>query len=319
MKKTLFYMAVAVMTALTMTSCSSDDDNNNNEDSGKSGKSALVTPKYVDQACKLTPSTPLTLGNGYSLQTIDISESGRCYFTIKNTSTNDFTCLSSNFTTDGENYAVEGKLVKGSLKISKGSRANESVKLTVTVTFTLPDGTQLQGDTGVDGAIEAIKTIPNYAGPTGDPDIISTWKVTGLIIDLKGDVNLFKIFKSGYLGSIRDEAKKQGAEFTPSEEKDFEKTVEFVTIKKDILTIDYSDGTSDSGSWSWASGQAESFNLKMLSKDMGNKFIVQDSKAGVEWQKENSLLNVKLEAKITGSKNYMAYLTMQMVQVAETK
>lgn len=329
MKKTFFYLAMAVMTVMSMTACGSDDDDDNTN-GGNNGKSAIVTPKYAGQACNLTPASPVDLGKGYSLQTVELSESGRCYFSVKNDNggADDVTVLSSNYKLESDHYKVDGKLVKGTVKVVGGTRAGENVKLIVNVNITLLDGTQLKAETDVDGGIDAIKQIPNYAGPTGDPDIISTWKVrtknndgspAGLLIDLQGDVNLFKTFSGGYLGNIRDEAIRQGAEFTASEKKDFEKTVEYVTIKKDRLTIDYSDGTCDEGDWSWASSEAKAFNLKMLSKNYGNKFIVEDSKGAVEFKKENGWLNVRLEAKITGNKNYMAYLTLQLEQVAETK
>ena len=320
MKKTFFYLAMAVATAISLTACSSDDDDDNGGGGSSSGKSAIVTPKYTEQACNVKPNTPIEMGSGYALQAIDLSESGRCYLTLK-TPDNDAKCFNGNYKVNGDKFELNGKLLYGSFKMTKGakSRAGEGVTLVVNITITLPDGTKLSADTDLQGGIDAIKSIPGYNGSTGDPDIISTWKVRGMIIDLKGDVTAFKTFSNGDLRNVRDEAEKQGAEFTASERKDFEKTIEYVTVKKDVITIDYSDGTSDEGSWSWAGSKAEEFNLKMLSKNYGNKFIVEQSKAGVEWQKANGYLNIKLEAKISGSKNYTAYLTLQLVQAAEVK
>ena len=321
--KKFFYLAVAVMTAFCITACSSDDDDNNNNNGGGKGKSGIQTPKYTNEACKITPSSPIPLGSGYTLETIDMGESGRCYFLIKDDE-EETSVLNANYIYDEGVYTVMGKNVKGTVKLGSRSRASEGVNLIVKVTIII-DGKTLSCDTDIDGGVDAIKLVSSIYG---DPDIVSTWKVrtktsdgspVGLLIDLKGDVNLFKTFSGGDLRNIRNEAEAQGAEFTDSEREEFEKTLVYVSFTKDYITLDYDDGTSDCGTWSWAGSEAKKFNMKMLSADMGNKFIVTNTTAGVLFDKDNGFLNVILNANITGNKNYTATLTLQLEQVPQVK
>lgn len=325
MKTKFFYLAMAVMTAFCTTACSSDDDDDNGG-SSNNGKSAIVTPKYTDQACQLKPSTPIDLGKGYSLETIEMGESGRCYFVIDNESddNDDKTVLNANYTYESGTYNVRGHNVIGKVKIIE-TRASQNIQLVIDLNITLNSGEVLKGETDVEGGIGAVKAVGSV---TNNADAISTWKVrtktstgspAGLLIDLEGDVNVFKTFSGGYLGNIRDEAEAQGAEFTDSERKDFEKTLEYVTFTKDFITLDYSDGTSDCGTWNWAGAEAKEFNLKMLSASMGNKFIIKETRGSIEYNKADGFLNVTLNANITGSKNYTAKLTIQLEQAPEVK
>jgi hypothetical protein len=322
MKTKFFYLAVAVMTAFCTTACSSDDDDNGGG-SNTNGKSVIQTPKYADKACKLTPSRPIELANGYTLENIEMGESGRCYVLLKDEKKEDI-ALNANYFCNDNVYSVEGNKVSGTVKV-QSTRASENVKLIVKLNIIL-DGKTIICDTDVDGGIDAIKLVGNVSG--GDPDVISTWKVrtktseglpAGLLIDLKGDVNLFKTFSGGDLRNIRNEAEAQGAEFTAEERKDFEKTLTYVTFTNDYITLDYDDGTSDCGTWSWAGSEAKKFNLKMLSANMGNKFIITNTTAGIAFNKADGFLNVTLNADITGNKNYTATLTIQLEQAPEVK
>jgi len=323
MKTKFFYLALAVMTAFCTTACSSDDDDNNDGGVG-GGKSAIVTPKHADEACKITPTTPIDLGSGYKVTDIEMSESGRCHFIMKDPG-DETRAVSGNYTYSDGVYNVKGKTLNAVVEVKSKTRAEEGVNLIITVTLII-DGETLTYNTDIDGGISAIKVISASKG--GDSDLISTWKVrtktsdgmpAGLLIDLKGDVNVFKTFSGGDLRNIRNEAEAQGAEFTAEERKDFEKTLTYVTFSKDYLTLDYDDGTSDCGTWDWAGSEAKKFNMKMLSADMGNKFIVTNTTGALEFDKANGFLNVTLNADITGSKNYKATLTIQLEQAPDVK
>ena len=324
MKTKFFFLAMAVMTAFCTTACSSDDDDNNGGNGGNSGKSAIVTPKHVDDACRITPTEPIDIGKGYKVIDLEMGESGRSHVILTDPQ-GETRAVNGNYTCSDGVYRIKGKTVDAVVELKPRTRSEEGVNMLISVTLTI-DGKTWSYETDIDGGVSAMKVIAASKG--GDGDIISSWKVrtktsderpAGLLIDLKGDVNLFKTFSGGDLRNIRNEAEKQGAEFTDSERKDFEKTLTYVTFSKSYLTLDYDDGTSDCGTWNWAGSEAKKFNMKMLSKDMGNKFIITNTTGGIEFDKASGFLNVTLNADITGNKNYKATLTIQLEQAPDVK
>lgn len=57
----------------------------------------------------------------------------------------------------------------------------------------------------------------------------------------------------------------------------------------------------------------------VFDRHMGNKFVIDNATGSVEFQKENSYMNVTLDANISGKKTFNAKLTMMLEQVPEIK
>jgi len=311
MKKTFFYLAMAVMTAMCMTACEESDDNDSRGE--ENNTSAIVTPTYDDEACTLTPNAPIDLGSGYSLMKIDLTESGKAYFLLKKD--NEF-YINSVYTYKDKVYTMNSKTVKGTIEIMT-ARSTQTVSLKVNITIHLTDGTVLTIDSTMLGDI--LWTMEKNDA-TGDKDLFSSWKIIGITLDLKGDVKGYKEFPNGNLANIRDFAEEQGADFTEKERKDFEKTIEYVTITKNgLMTFDYSDGTSDGGDWNWVNNQYKQLQLKLQDRYMGNKFIVDNASIDYTAYKEKARCELRLNANISGNKKYEAHVTFLLQQVPEVK
>ena len=308
--KKFFYYALAAMMAMTMTACGDDKDDNG----GKDETSAYVEPQYKDDACSLIPSTPIDLGDGYSLKKVLITESGKAYFEIGHEGDEADTWIHEKVIINGDIYSINGNQVKGTIEVL-ATRATQKVNMKVKLTITLAQGLSFTIDTDITGLIEAVKTTTTLSG---DKDIYSSWKVLGMVLDLEGDVNCYKEFNGGKLAEIRDEAIKQGAELTEQEKKDFSKTVTYITISGGFITIDYSDGTCEKGDWSWVNTQYTQMVLK-LEKDHANKFIVNNAKIDVEKIAKLGRYNITLNADISGNKNYKAKLTFRLQQAPKAE
>lgn len=305
--KKFFYLALAVMTALCTVACGDDDDDNG----GSSKKSSLQTPKYQTEACNLTLSEPANVGNGYTLTGISLTESGRVYTKLVKNGTMEMAY--GTYSYSNGTYKMKGN-VSGTLELSDTRAATKS--MAVTITINTPSGEKLTYDSNAEGALTVMLSDLSQGG---DRDIISTWKVRGLIIDLSGDVDVYKTYRNGDLRPIREEAIAQGAEFTAEESKGFDHTVTYVTVTDEMMTIEYDDGTCDAGSWTWADREYTKFMLKLFDRHMGNKFVIDNATGSVEFQKENSYMNVTLDANISGKKTFNAKLTMMLEQVPEIK
>ena len=313
--KKFFYLAMAVMTALCTTACGDDDEDNGGGNGNSNTSSAIVTPKYANNACAITPASALEVDGIHEIEEITFTESGKTYVLVRDDKGSE-TYINDNYTYSDGTYRMSGNKVVGTVKVNSPSRASENVSVDINIKIAYASGIELKYNTEQTGAVKAVKTVTTKSG---DKDIISTWKVRGMILDLEGDVNVFKKFPTGDLKAIRDEAIAQGAEMTAEEMEDFEKEIVSVSINGGMIAIDYSDGTSDGGGWEWTNGSTSQFLLILKNQDMGNKFIVDNAKVDVEFQKANAYMNLTLNADITGNKNYKAKITIQLQQVAEAK
>lgn len=311
MKKVgIFCFVMAAMATVCVTSCSKDDDGNKD-----SGKSNIETPKYADQACTITPAEGIALSNGDKINTIDLSESGKVYLEKKNPDGKTI-IVNGTYTVNNNVYTCKGKNFSGTIE-TEITRATQNLKVKVNITFIDEDGNQVTPT--VQDFVEAIKETST---PTGDGDIVSTWKVRGLSVEVTGKDSKnagFKDFPSGDLNEIVKEAEAQGATLTDEEKADLNKTLEAVTFRSDKVTFDYNTGESDVAKWNWTNtNTCDEINIK-FDAGMGNKFMVNDPSVSVEFNKEKKYMNITLDAKLQGSKDLNACLVIYLVQQAEVK
>ncbi|MBO4268992.1 MAG: hypothetical protein J5869_06445 [Bacteroidaceae bacterium] len=307
MKKIRFYyLAVAVMTAMCLIAC-----NDNDEEGGKENEeSAIATPKYAEQACKFVLDEPVLMSDGRKLSSIEMTESGRIYVELKD-NRNRIAYYSDSYRYNNGVYTCAGKHIKGTVT-EVLTRAGERTSIKVNLTVILDSGT-LTMETTADVALAVMKVVSDKHG---DSDIISTWKPRAVVIDIDG---VFKEFPGGDLDNIRKEAEAQGVELNEEDRKVLKKVVEYVTVSTNMLSIDYTDGTSDVADWDWVNSIYDKIDLKLKDAGMGNKFIVDDPSVNVEFSKPQGYMNLTISATITDSKKHEAAMTLRLEQVREAK
>jgi hypothetical protein len=234
----------------------------------------LPAAKYADKAVSLTISNPSAISvtpaaagpaSVPTLQGVNITESGTAIFET---------------------------LVDGSKKY-----ASTEVTIDIPGVGSVAFSTQ-QGNP----AAATEETATASGGQTLDY-MARTWNLEAITLDLKGDVEAFRIFKSGDLAAIRDYAIEQGANIAQDEREAFERVVETITISKTgLMAINYADGRIDAAKWNWTTEQYNEISLNFMDNDMGNKFLNNDSQIEVVFSEDMCLL--KIHTKITGSKNY---------------
>lgn len=304
MKQIRFYhLAMAVMTAMCVAACSDKNDSKDNEES------AIVTPKYAEQACKLILNKPVLMSDGSMLSSVELTESGRIYLELKD-SKGKVSCYSDSYSYKGGVYTCSGKHIRGTVTdLTTHAGVNASIKLNLSII--LPSGGIVKMETDVDTALEVVKIVSDKHG---DNDIVSTWKPRSIVIDIDG---VFKEFPGGNLDNVRKEAEAQGVELNDEDRKVLKKVVEYVTVSPNILTIDYTDGTSDVADWDWVNSIYDKISLKLKDAGMGNKFIVDDPSVNVEFSKPQGYMNLTISATVTDSKKHDAALTLRLEQVPE--
>lgn len=294
------------MTAMCLIAC-----NDNDEEGGKENEeSAIATPKYAEQACKFVLDEPVLMSDGRKLSSIEMTESGRIYVELKD-NRNRIAYYSDSYRYNNGVYTCAGKHIKGTVT-EVLTRAGERTSIKVNLTVILDSGT-LTMETTADVALAVMKVVSDKHG---DSDIISTWKPRAVVIDIDG---VFKEFPGGDLDNIRKEAEAQGVELNEEDRKVLKKVVEYVTVSTNMLSIDYTDGTSDVADWDWVNSIYDKIDLKLKDAGMGNKFIVDDPSVNVEFSKPQGYMNLTISATITDSKKHEAAMTLRLEQVREAK
>lgn len=307
-------LIMAAMAAMCFTACTSskDDDNNNDQ------KSTIVTPQYRGEegiACFIKPDPAITLSDGSKLLSIEFTESGRAYATVED-ATGKVTTFNATFVFDNGVYTFDGDRISGTLEDPElKTRGSNTQNFKVSITIKTAGG-EISAQTTSDVAINAVKTVGNMVG---DVDIISSWSVRGICIDVNGDYTFFKEFPDGDLKKILDYAKDEyNVQFTEKEEKELSKVVQYVSVSTKHITIDYSDGTSDVADWDWANSVYDKVKFELDEHSVGNKFIVSDPAVKIEFNKPMAYLNVVFSAVINdGDKHYNSSLTLRLIQQPE--
>ena len=312
MKKLRFsFLIMAVMTAMCFTACSNKDDDSNDL------KSSIVTPKYRGGgvACVIDNfDPPIELSDGSKLVSVEFTESGRAYLTVEKDSKR--TIYNASFKYENGNYIVKGDRISGTFKDQITHDSNHyQYKVYIEIKT---EGGVISAKTNSEVTIAAAKTVGNIVG---DVDIISSWSVRGICIDVDGDYTFSKEFPDGDLKKIRDYAKTEhNVKFTAKEEKDLNKVIKYVSVSTKHITIDYADGTSDVATWDWASSVYDKVKFELDEHSVGNKFIVSDPAVKIEFNKPKAYLNVVFSAEINDTeenKSYNSSLTLRLIQQPE--
>ena len=296
MKKSFFCYAMALCLGFGMTACSDDEDST--PDYGIN----LPTAKYADKAVSLTISNPSaiesTSANAPSLKGVNITEGGLAVFETELDGNKKF--AAANVTIDGNTYTLANG--KGAITVNRG-RATTNVSLALNITIDIPGFGSVTYSTQAGNPASAVEQTASAAGGQTLDYLARTWDLEAITLDLKGDVEAFRIFKSGDLAAIRDYAIEQGANISKDESEAFNRVVKTITISKTgLLAINYADGRIDAATWNWQDDQFSEMGLTFKDNEMGNKFLNNESVIEVVFSEDMCLLKVR--TKITGSKNY---------------
>jgi len=322
MTKKFIYFAFAVMTAMCMTTaCSSDDD----EETPKDYEVNLPTPPNASNAVQYTLTTPMisssTIVNAPVLKTIDITESSEVLLELYNLAKAKTFYVKEKATINGNTYTFNGSKVKGTIKVvdaaSRLTRSDATV-LEINIVVTASETEVYTFVNEVGETVTATKETP----VTGDAilDRLSrTWNILGVIIDLKGgDVKAYEEWDA--VGGVLDlettalqEAIDQGVKLTEQEKNDLKKKVKSVSFTKTgLFSIDYADGKEDVANWKWSNSDKTQFMITLKDKEMGNKFI--DNNSRVDFAFNGDRCNMKLSTvfKDSNNKEWDVVLTLKL-------
>ncbi|MBR4897889.1 MAG: hypothetical protein IKZ48_03780 [Prevotella sp.] len=331
MKKNFIYLALVACVAMCNVSCGDDDDKSSSEPQ-KTDNVTLTTPKYEDKAVEIsiTPEVASTFeysGANYEklsdeakatlpiLTNIDLTEGGQAVFEFTSTANGKTTKQYRTYPVESvkdDVYTLAGN--RGWLKIEGITRAG-SARITFSITIEFVEtGVEVVLSTANGGGEAAlVNYILAVAAAQGSLTeyLCRTWNVTGMILDLEGDVNTFKEFTGGNMAQVRDEAISHGAEFTDSEKAAFSKVINSVVVTKTgQLYINYGNTTVDACDWGWISQEEGTFRINLKDSAMGNKFLNDESVVDVNFKTDRLVL--KLSTKITGNKTYNCALSLQL-------
>lgn len=312
-KLSISCLAMFAMAAMFVTSCSKEKEENGEKDNNE--ENAIVTPKYIEQACTIVPITPIKMTDERDMTSIEMSESGKIYVELEDADGR-ITVYNDTYTYSNKVYKCSGKYIEGTVtEIETLAKVSFQVDLTIV----RPNGERVEST-----ATEMVEAMKDNAEPTGDPDVISTWTIRGISIDLKNandsKESYFKSFTSGDLNEIRAYAEEKGVTFNAEDKEALNKSIECVTFRNEEIKFDYSDGTSDAANWSWKDNDYSEISIELRDENMGNKFLSSDPSVQMNFNKAKGYLNIVLKATIKDkNKTYNASLTLLLQQESEAK
>ena len=331
MTKKLFYCALAAVIAVCMSACSSDDDNG-----GSTKPANLPALANADKAVQFelptalapTSETGIAKDEAPSLKAIEVTESSKLLLELRNPQTQDPIYVLEDVTINGNTYTARGEKVRGTVQVISNSarqtRAGESAELAIDITVTLSKTEIVTFKTDANGTIVSKTTTP-ISTEEAMTNLVRTWNILGTILDLKGkdsDVTVYEEFKSNAngvfdLNDVLDEILEHDVNLTEEEKKEFDRKIKNITVtstNKFIFT--YADGTEDVAEWKWTNAQKTSFSFKFKNKDMGNKFLTDDTKVEIAYNGNRCNLKLISNFKDNSNKNWDASLLLQL-QAAE--
>ncbi|MBO4565243.1 MAG: hypothetical protein J5720_07395 [Bacteroidaceae bacterium] len=314
MAKKFLYLAMVAFAATAFVACGSDDDDggNNNNNNGK--EPVTIKPaKMADVAGKYKLQEPLKSDNSaFELKSVEIMDGGQVSFEMYNPSTSKVEVIVADVEMKGNTGTIkQNNRVQGTFTLEpiSGTKAIESNHITLNITINGEPYITEEGSPAecvLEAVLDSQGGVLDY--------VAQKFQVTGMIINLKGDVKAFKEFASANLYEIAQIAQDNGANLTKDELDSFKKVISFVSVSRyGTIDIVYSDGKCDSGSWNWLNNQADKMNLWLKDKGMGNKFIPENTTIDLDFSGNQCAM--KLHAEIKGSKNYTADLTLVMTAV----
>lgn len=314
--KKFFYLAIAVMTAMTFTACGSDNDDNKGGGDNKQpvtiGKAQMadIAATYTFGNNGKTPFKPnAELEKG--IESLAILDGGQVAVTMVNDN-NEKTVYVADVTevSKGKFKINDSKYLKGDFEVLEvaASRAGGfGISMNITIdgnAYITTDGTPAEC---------IMKAVLASQGGVLDY-VCQKFLVNSMIIECDGDINVYKTIKSGNLLEVYNEANDKGANLTEKDKEGFNKTVKYVTLSRcGEINIVYSDDKSDGGNWNWLNNQADKLQFWLKDKGMGNKFIPENTTIDLEFSGNTCAMTI--HADIKGNKNYKAALTLIMTAV----
>ncbi len=313
------------MAIVGLPACSNDDSPNKEEETAVN----LPTPKFADQAFTAVFNEPIlgkpeSLSSKYSLAIhgLTLTEDGDVFFDIKKKTIEDETSQPSEEpkeetiavkfpakSFDGKHLVLDNNA--GYVEFLKTTRSIVKADAVVNVHFSIPDVGNFVFNNEDSKASAEVNLGPHTESTSVTKNLCRTWKVLGSILDLEGDVTVYKEFNGSNLKPICDEAIRQGATLTEDEKKQFDKSIDRVVITQtNLFLIVYSDNTVDWASYAWQPGSPDTFRLTFVESSMGNKYL--DDGTTVKVAFKNNLCNMKLSTNVTGDKKYKAALTLRL-------
>lgn len=310
MKKNLFYYAFAVMTALCMTACGDDEETPANNEP-KTPTVTLTPPAHADQAVqyKLTTGvTPEEDENAPALTSLEITEGGNILLGFNDPNTGKVSYKSAPVSVNGNTYTLGNNMGYFTKVQPEGARATRAggIKLILSIQV----GNNKYETTAEEPADAVSKAVSETGGAAG-AYLARTWNVTGMILDLAGEVTCYAEFSGANLAQVVAKANEHGANISDEDIKDFQKTIKSIEVTKaGTFNIIYTDGTIDAADWMWANNQYDKFSMHLKDGDMGNKFIAEETSVEIAFR--DTRCNMTLKTKINDSKKYDVSLILQL-------
>ena len=299
MKKTFILAAMAFAVGLGFTACGSDDDD-------------YVAPKY-----EVVLPVPASAGNAVAFDNIEglISDKGKSLAGITFTETGNAVCeiageyVVGKYTFENSIYTLTGD-VRGTVK-DLTTRGTGDPKLSIDIEIII-DGETYAFTGDADANRHVIETIGN----DNLNNICRKWNFKDMSLSLDGDVKMMKVYESGDLSQLGKDANENGAGLTPDELRELNKTVvSFEFTKSGKLYLTYREnGQEITECATWNSTSFEDFSIKEISE--ANKFVKNGSKITIIYN-ANGGCTITFFTEITGSKNYKAELTVNLVDASK--
>jgi hypothetical protein len=341
MKKSIFFYAALVAVALCNVSCSSSDD----DDDPITDTTVLIPePETASQAFAFeipTASQPEST-TGEKLKAVNITESAKAVLKIGTTDGDKFLTFDSKFdaSTNTYNLSKDGKAAGTIKKLGSSAAAPQRRaqivigNVVITLNFEMTNGS---------GATTTVnfpqQTVNNAVAPSNPQpaagsnlsNIARTWIVSEMAMTLDGDVDCTVLEAGSNLIELAKKAQENDAQLEMDEYKELCRSILGLTIDKsgqfsieyknasgrveyfkkpgDKVTYIECDGRveTEACTWNWASSDQQSIKIDTRDGDFGNKFLSDKSTIGVKFY-TSGIAHLVIYTKITGSKNYNAYV-----------
>lgn len=329
--KKYFFLALMAGVAMCNVSCSSDDDSKSETTTDMIGN--IIKGELEEQAAhyeiakseapKSVTVVEVKKEDGSVVKTnpgltgFSVTEYGNAVIEVDVDGTKKYctydTELDKTLSVEGKEVFLvkdKGSKVVGNVTIlnkkagARVTRASETVEMIFNLSISVEINGQmvpLQFDNTAQ-AQQTIETVVN----TVTTQLTNTWKVEYMKLVISYDDPKKNAYstdeESGNLRPFIQRAIDNGVTLTEKEQEQLKRTIESIIIdKNNLLVLNYDNAGSDAATWRWVNDTDVNnlaIGITLKDKDMGNKFIKNNSKIGVELRsggKVNIILTTRLE------------------------
>jgi hypothetical protein len=304
MKKTFILAAMAVAVVLGFTACGSDDE----DYVAPKHDVELPLPNNAAEAVSFEEIENMTSA-GKELAGITFTETGNAIVEVSGK------FISANYTFANGIYTLTGA-AKGTVANNAYAKSRGTTSDPTTITINLEvivDGQSynFNGDAAAD-----VQTATEMLKNVNLNNICRKWNFKDMSLSLDGDVKMMKVYQSGDLSQLGKDANENGAGLTYNELAELNKTVVSIEFTKTgKLFITYKEnGKEITVCATWDSSSFEDFRIGEISD--ANKFLKNGSKITVIYNATGGC-TMSFFTEITGSKNYKAELTINLVDASK--